>query len=262
MDLQLSDKKALICAASKGLGLAVAEQLAKEGCDIAICSRNKPELELAQKKLQNLSQKPIEAIICDLANPTEVKKLAESLLSKWGNIDVLINNVGGPANSSAEHTSLEQWQKGFEQVFLSTALLTQYLIPAMRKQKFGRVITITSLSVREPIDNLVVSTSMRAAVTTFCKTLAKEVAASGITVNTVLPGVIHTERIENLRRNKAEKAGTTLEYELEQTRTQIPMQRLGQAQELASLVAFLASPLSSYITGENIAVDGGLRKSW
>ncbi|MBP9708933.1 MAG: SDR family oxidoreductase [Oligoflexales bacterium] len=262
MDLQLSDKKALICAASKGLGFAIAEQLAKEGCEIAICSRNSNELDLAQKKLQSLSKKPIVALICDLADPSQVKKLAETLVNKWGCVDILINNVGGPANSSAEHTSHEQWQKGFEQVFLSCALLTQSLIPTMRMQKFGRVITITSLSVREPIDNLVVSTSMRAAVTTFCKTLAKEVAAAGITINTVLPGVIHTERIENLRRNKAEKAGTTLEYELEQTRTQIPMQRLGQAQELASLVAFLASPLSSYITGENIAVDGGLSKSW
>ena len=162
----------------------------------------------------------------------------------------------------AESTSLDAWRKGFDQIFLSAVRMTQALVPGMKSQNFGRVITITSLSVVEPIDHLVVSTAMRTAVTTFMKTLSKETAAHGITVNTVQPGVIHTDRIVNLRRAKAEREGSTLEAEITKTAKAIPMGRLGEPKELADLVAFLASPLASYITGANIPVDGGMKASW
>jgi 3-oxoacyl-[acyl-carrier protein] reductase len=136
------------------------------------------------------------------------------------------------------------------------------MIPAMKAQKHGRIITITSLSVLEPIDHLVVSTAMRTAVTAFMKTLSKEVAPFGITANTVLPGVIHTDRIVNLRKAKAERDGSTLAFEMEKTAKTIPMGRLGEPHELASLVAFLASEKASFITGANIPVDGGMRHAW
>ncbi len=179
-----------------------------------------------------------------------------------GAVDILVNNVGGPPPSTAAATTAAAWQSGFDQIFLSAVLLTQHLVKPMVSRSFGRVITITSLSVVEPIEQLVVSTAMRLAVTGFAKTLASEVAGSGVTVNTVLPGVVHTERIENLRSAKAARDGTTLADEMARTAGQIPAGRMGRPDELAHRVAFLASERARYISGVQIPVDGGLRKGW
>ena len=264
MDLMLKGKKALVCASSKGLGLAIAGQLYAEGCDLLICSRHEDDLQRAANIIASEAARTDlpKTMVMDLADSSKISNFAEAARKKLGGIDILINNVGGPAPSSAESTSIEQWRQGFEQIFLSAVLLTQAIIPAMKQQKFGRIITVTSLSVVEPIDHLVVSTAMRTAVTTFMKTLSKEIAPYGITANTVLPGVLHTERIINLRQAKAEREGSTLELELTKTAKAIPMGRLGTPEELAHLVAFLASPKASYITGSNIPVDGGMRHSW
>lgn len=264
MELNLKSKKAIVCAASKGLGFAVADRLYAEGCDVIICARNEKDLLIAAEniKKKHPNGRSLHPIAVDLSKSTDIHALAKQALSKFGSVDLLINNVGGPPPSAAESTSLQEWQAGFNQIFLSTVLLTQSLIPSMKAKNYGRIVTITSLSVFEPIEHLVVSTTMRTAVTTFMKTLSKEVAAYGITANTVLPGVIHTDRIINLRKAKAERTGTTLELELEKTTKTIPMARLGRPEELADLVAFLASERASYITGANIPVDGGMRSSW
>jgi 3-oxoacyl-[acyl-carrier protein] reductase len=265
MDLQLKGKKALVCASSKGLGLAVAKELYSEGCELVICARNHDELIQAATMIANHAgrTRAPHILVTDLANPSSIKDFAKKAASLLGgSIDILVNNVGGPPPSSAEDTSIDAWRNGFDQIFLSAILLTQAILPQMKEQKFGRIITITSVSVIEPIDHLVVSTAMRTAVTTFMKTLSKEMAPYGITANTVQPGVIHTDRIVNLRKSKAERDGTSLDIEMDKTARAIPVGRLGKPEELADLVAFLASPRSSYITGANIPVDGGMRHSW
>lgn len=264
MDLGLNAKKALVCASSKGLGLAIAKRLYAEGCELVLCARDISELTAAASEVAKFANRPKapSIIAMDLSKPEEISAFAKQVLQELGGIDILINNVGGPPPSSAQETSYEAWKKGFDQIFLSAALLTQALTPKMKEQKWGRVVTITSLSVVEPIDHLVVSTAMRTAVTTFMKTLAKELAPANVTVNTVLPGVIHTDRIVNLRKSKAEREGTSLELEMTKTAKTIPMGRLGLPEELADLVAFLASERASYMTGTNIPVDGGLRHSW
>lgn len=264
MDLGLNAKKALVCASSKGLGLAIAKRLYAEGCELVLCARDISELTAAASEVAKFAHrsKAPSIIAMDLSKPEEISAFAKQVLQELGGIDILINNVGGPPPSSAQETSYEAWKKGFDQIFLSAALLTQALTPKMKEQKWGRVVTITSLSVVEPIDHLVVSTAMRTAVTTFMKTLAKELAPANVTVNTVLPGVIHTDRIVNLRKSKAEREGTSLDLEMTKTAKTIPMGRLGLPEELADLVAFLASERASYMTGTNIPVDGGLRHSW
>ncbi len=262
--MNLKGKKALVCAASKGLGLATATKLHAAGCDILICSRNTADLEAAAKTLAKThpDKKPPKFLPIDLSKPDNIASFAKDANTALGGIDILVNNVGGPPPSSAVATSVEDWQTGFNQIFLSSVLLTQAIIPGMKDRRFGRIITITSLSVFEPIDHLVVSTSMRTAVTAYMKTLSKEVASFGITANTVLPGVIQTDRIMNLRKAKAARDGTTLESEIDKTIKSIPAGRLGKPEELAELVTFLASDGASYITGANIPVDGGMRHSW
>ena len=262
MDLKLKGKKALICASSRGLGFASAKQLAAEGCDIYLCARNENELAAAAKAIEPPKGVQVLYKAIDLSVPSSTNSLLAEVKNEFGRVDILVNNVGGPPPSPAATTSAEAWQNGFNQLFMSAVSLSQAVLPDMITAKFGRIITITSLSVVEPIDHLAVSTAMRLAVTGFSKTLATEVAEHGITVNTVMPGVIHTQRIENLRLAKAERDGTTLATEMEKTAKIIPAKRLGHPEELAALVAFLASPVASYITGANIPVDGGMRKAW
>ncbi len=264
MDLLLKGKKAIVCAASQGLGLAIAKELFAEGANVLICARHPSNLEAAAGSIADHAKRHDRphTLVADLSQPTNLSPFANEALNRLGGIDILINNIGGPPPSTAEMTSQEAWQTGFNQIFLSATMLTQSMIPTMKAQKFGRIITITSLSVLEPIDHLVVSTSMRTAVTAFMKTLSKEVAPFGITANTVLPGVIHTNRIVGLRQAKAERNGTSLVVEMASTAKAIPMGRLGLPEELAHLVAFLASPKAGYITGANIPVDGGMRHGW
>jgi 3-oxoacyl-[acyl-carrier protein] reductase len=262
MDLQLKNKKALVCASSKGLGKAIARSLAAEGMELYLCARTKETIEATAEEIRKEFGVTVHSMAIDLAIPSNPAEFAEEVLKTMGQVDILINNIGGPPPSTAVLTNQEQWMAGFNQVFLSTTNLTSALLPSMKKNGFGRVITVTSLSVLEPIDNLVVSTAMRSAVTTYSKTLAKEVAKDGITVNTVMPGVLHTDRIVNLRKAKAERDGTTLDDEMNKTYQTIPMGRLGKPEELADLVAFMASPKAAYLTGESISVDGGLRKGW
>ncbi len=258
----LGKRRALVSAASQGLGLATAKALAAAGMDLVICARGEERLLAAAAGLRSEYGVKVHPVVIDLAKTGAPGQLAAEAERLLGGVDVLINNVGGPSPTAAALTSEAEWQKGFEQVFLSSTLLTTALLPAMRKQGFGRIVTITSISVLEPIENLVVSTAMRLAVTGFTKTLANEVAKDGITVNTVLPGIIHTQRIEDLRRAKAARDGTTLSEEMARSEAQIPMRRMGRPEELAALVAFLASDAASYITGVHIPVDGGLRRGF
>jgi len=265
MDLKLKNKCALVCAASDGLGFASADALAGEGCRLVIVSSNEARIRPAADRL--VASHPslkghISTEVVDLTKPTAVSALVEKLLASGTAIDILVNNVGGPPPSSALGTEKEDWQLGFERLFLSATTLTNGLLPAMRERGFGRIINITSTSVSEPIDHLAVSSAMRAGVTGYAKLLSREVARHGVTVNSLMPGVIHTRRIENLRAMRAAREGTTLDQEMEKTAREIPALRIGKPEELGALVAFLASPLAGYITGQNIAVDGGALRGW
>ncbi len=262
MDLQLRGKKALICAASSGLGFATAAALAAEGVELVVCARRAEPLIAAAENLQSLHGVRVLPITADLAAADDVTRLCKQVRRDFGDIDILVNNTGGPPPSAAHATEDTAWQTGFNQLFMSATRLTREFLPAMRQQRFGRIITITSLSAIEPIEHLAVSNAMRAAVSAFAKTLSREVAAEQITVNTVMPGVIHTPRIDDLRHKAAARNGTTYEQEMQSTAASIPGRRLGKPQELADLICFLASPRASYITGQNIAVDGGLSRGW
>jgi len=260
MDLQLKGKKALVCAASRGLGRAVAESLAEEGCELFICSRDADAIGKVAEELAKKYGVTVHKAAVDLGQPQNISEFHDTVVKEMGHVDILVNNIGGPPPSAAVSTELCAWKQGFDQVFLSSTLLTQSFVGGMTQGGFGRIVTVTSLSVVEPIPHLVVSTAMRSAVTAFSKTLSTEVAASGVTVNTVMPGVIHTGRIEKLREAKAAREGTTLREEIEKTENTIPTKRLGRPEEFAAMVTFICSPKASYITGMNFAVDGGLRR--
>jgi len=263
VDLKLHGKRALVCASSEGLGFAVAESLAREGCDIIIVSSNETKINDAASRLsRSHPQVKVRACATDLTKPEACTALVDKVLAGVGGIDILVNNVGGPPPSSALNTSIEDWKLGFDRLFLSSSTLTTGLVPGMRERGFGRVITITSISVLEPIDHLAISGAMRSAITSWSKLLSREVARFGVTVNCVMPGIIHTKRIEHLRALKAQREGTTVDEEMAKTAREIPAGRIGNTEELANVVSFLASPLASYVTGQNIAVDGGLLRGW
>lgn len=262
MDLGIKGKTALVCGGSSGLGFASAKSLAKEGARVVIVGRDPNKLNSSIELLRSATHSDVYESVFDLSQVTKIESWFQDVKKSYGPFDILVNNVGGPKPTTAIETSAQDWQTGFEQVFLSISTLSKLVIPDMKTNGFGRIISITSLSAVEPIESLVISSSMRAALTAFHKTLANEVGVFGITVNTVMPGVIHTQRIEQLRSAKAHRSGTTLDFEMQQTAKQIPVGRMGRPEELGDLVAFLASTRASYIHGANIPVDGALKRGW
>jgi len=261
MDLGIQGKKALVCASSRGIGKAIAKTLAEEGAEVFMCARNPETLEQAVEEVQDVSQFPVRSLACDLAQSDGRQNLLETLQRHWGTVNILIHNAGGPPPSTALETTPDAWYTGFETNFLSQIALNQALVPAMKDQGWGRIVTVTSLSPLEPIAELAVSNGIRAAVTAMLKTLATEVAADGITVNCVAPGLIQTDRIASLYGAKAERQGISYDSLIDQQRAEIPAKRLGTPEEFAATVAFLCSQQAAYITGSTICVDGGKRKS-
>ena len=257
MDLGLKDKVALVAAASKGLGRATAEELAAEGANLMICARNRDVLQSARDEIAAKTGRDVRAIAADVSQSEGIVAVTSAALSAFGRVDILVTNAAGPPAGMFEMHDWDTWQRAVDLTLRSAVELTRIVLPGMRQRRWGRIIHITSIAAKQPVDNLILSNSIRAAVTGFSRSLATEVAADGVTVNTLLPGYTRTERVEELADANASKEGTTRAAILARFEREIPMHRLAEPREFAALAAFIASERASYITGQSIVADGG-----
>jgi len=257
MDLGLKGRVALVAAASRGLGRAIAEAMAGEGARVGICARGGPALEQARKDIAARSGAEVHAVVADVSTREGIAQLAREMHERFGKVDILVGNAGGPPPGLFESHDWDNWQRAVDLTLRSAVELTRAVLPGMRERRWGRVIHVTSLTVKQPIDGLMLSSSIRSAVTGFARTLANEVAAEGVTVNTLLPGFMNTERVVELNQATAAREGVPAAVVERRTIEQIPTRRIGEPAELAALATFLASERAAYITGQSIAVDGG-----
>jgi 3-oxoacyl-[acyl-carrier protein] reductase len=256
MDFGIRGKVALVCGASKGIAFATAEALAHEGCSLAICSRDAEAIGAAATRLKAIGV-PVLAIVADLSTVDGIDSVVRETHSTYGHVDILIANTCGPPTGPAMEHDWATWTKASELLLRSAVELTRAFVPGMRERKWGRVISITSKAVKEPVPSLVLSNSLRAAVTGYLRTLANEVAGDGVTVNTVLPGFTATERLEMLADATTQRTGATRESVYAGWIAQTPAGRLGRPEELAAVIAFLASDQAGFVTGQAVLVDGG-----
>ena len=260
MDLQLKGKTALILGGSKGLGRGVADALAAEGVSVAILARGKDALDRAVSEIASRGAKAI-GFAADLANWPTIEAAATSARQQLGPIDILLNNSGGPPPSGVAGVSVKVWEDQFNAMVLPLFRLTDLLLGDMRSRKWGRIINIASTSVVEPIMAIGVSNTLRSAVIGWAKTLATEVARDGITVNTLLPGVIMTDRVVQLSSAAADRQKISVDEAIQRSAQAVPVGRLGTTAEFGAVAAFIASPLAAYVTGSMIRVDGGVLRS-
>lgn len=261
MDLGLKDKVALVAAASRGLGRAVAEELAAEGASLILCARDTATLAETTASIADQTGAHVLAVPADVTDAAQVEQVVTSGLERFGRIDILVTNAGGPPAGRFDQLSHEQWEQAVRLTLYSAVHLARQVLPGMKERRWGRILNITSIAVKQPVENLLLSNSLRAAVTGFARTLANEVAAEGITVNNILPGYTRTERLEDLARMMADKQGISADEFRARWEDEIPMGRLGEPREFAAVAAFLVSERASYITGASIQVDGGWIKS-
>ncbi|HEY8224459.1 MAG TPA: SDR family oxidoreductase [Pyrinomonadaceae bacterium] len=261
MDLGIKHKVALVAASSTGLGRAVAEELAAEGVSLILCARNNERLRETANSIARSSDVDVLAVPTDVTVSNDIAKLVNAGLERFGRIDILVTNAGGPPAGRFDQLSLEQWEAATRLTLLSAIELVRHVLPGMKERRWGRILNITSIAVKQPVENLMLSNSLRAAVTGFARTLANEVAAEGITVNNILPGYTRTERVEELAEMMAQKQGIAAEEFKARWEREIPMRRLGEPREFAALAAFLVSERAAYITGTSVQVDGGWIKS-
>ena len=258
MDLGIKNKIALVTAASQGLGKAAAIELANEGTKLAICSRNEEKINETAEEIQKLSGSEVLPVKADLDNKEDIENLLKEIEKKFDTVDILVNNTGGPKAGFFDDLSDEDWLKTFESTFLSAVRVTRKVLPFMKKNKWGRIVNISSVSAKQPIDNLMLSNGIRMSIHGWAKTLSNQLASDNILINNVCPGFTHTERVDGLIRAQVENSDSSHEDIIETIARDIPAKRIGQANELAALVAFLSSEKASYITGQSIAVDGGI----
>ena len=256
MDFGLKGKRAIVMAASRGLGYASALGLAREGCRLVICSRDQERIKAAAAAIRKATGADVTALVADVSSATEARRLVEAAVAAYGGLEIVVHNAGGPPAGETLAMTDEQWQKAFEQNLLSFTRIVGAAAPEMQKAGYGRVVTIASSSIKQPIPNLALSNALRAGVGGIAKTLSRELASQGILVNVVAPGRIDTERIAELDQANAQKSGNPIEDVRKASVASIPLGRLGRPEELANLVVFLASAAGSYITGQAITVDG------
>jgi 3-oxoacyl-[acyl-carrier protein] reductase len=257
MDTGLTGKVAIVCAASEGLGRAAAETLAAEGCRLAICSRRQEAVDAVAADLQERFGSDVLAVQADLRQLNDITAFVDATVRRFGALDVLVTNVGGPKPGVFDTLTDRDWLDAVELLLMSVVRLTREALPHMRKRGGGRIIHITSIAVKQPVAGLMLSNSVRAAVVGFSKTLSRELARENITVNCVAPGYTRTQRVVKLNRATAEREGKPVEEVEQRLVANIPVGRLGDPNELAGLICYLASDQAAYITGSVIQVDGG-----
>lgn len=261
MDLELKNRVAIVGASSRGLGKAVAMGLAKEGVKVVLCARGEERLTKTAEEITSLTGNRVLSVPTDVTKHSEVKSLVRKGLEEFGRIDILVCNAGGPPTSLFSELSVEDWRRGIDLNLMSTIYLIGEVVPHMKKRKWGRIINMTSVAVKQPIDGLILSNVARTAVVALSKTLSNELARDNILVNTVCPGYTLTKRVEELAKTRSMKESISTEEVFSGWEKLIPMGRLGKPEEFANLVVFLASERASYITGVTIQVDGGYVKS-
>jgi 3-oxoacyl-[acyl-carrier protein] reductase len=257
MDLGLKDRVAIIAASSQGLGKACALELAREGAKVVICARNADALAETADEIHAKTDGVVLWLAVDLTDPAQIRHLAEETLRRYGRIDVLVTNNGGPPTGYFDDLDDEIWLAAHEKTLMSAVRLIRAVLPVMRVQGWGRIVNITSVAVKQPMDDLLMSNVYRPGIVALAKTLSTQVAVEGITINNVAPGYTSTERVVNIFDARAAAQGKGVEEVLEEAMASYPMKRMGKPEELAALVAFLASEQAAYVTGTTIPVDGG-----
>ena len=260
MDLEIKNKVAMVAAASKGLGRAIAETLAAEGCRVSICSRS---VESMKDASEAIAAKGVEVLTtaCDVSKAEDLQRWFDATIARFGQVDILVTNTGGPPAAPFMDLSEEQWSSGIDSTLMNVIRLSKMAITDMRKRKWGRIVHITSLVAKQPTALLTVSTTLRAGISALTKTLADQVAGDGINVNAVLPGHFLTDRQKQLSEIRSKEQGITTEEYLAAGVKAIPVGRYGQPRELGDAVAFLCSERATFITGVSLQVDGGQIRS-
>lgn len=256
MDFGIRGKVALVCGASKGIAYATAVELATEGAQLAICSRDATSLAKAAAKLEAMGA-PVLAIAADLSTMEGIAAVVSGVMAHYGRVDILIANTGGPPTGAPMDHAWPVWEQATNLLLRSVVELTRAFVPGMRERKWGRVVAITSKAVKHPVNALVLSNSLRAAVTGYLRTLATEVGVDGVTVNSVMPGMTDTERLGDLAAANTARTGASKDAIYDGWRAGIPVKRLGRPDELAAMISFLASDRAGFVTGQAICVDGG-----
>jgi 3-oxoacyl-[acyl-carrier protein] reductase len=260
MDFGLKDRVALVAAASRGIGYAAALELAREGARVFLCSRDERRASEAAEKIHKETGANVAGIAADVTDEADVQSFVKLITERAGRIDICITNAGGPPATTFDNTDIEMFRDAFELNGLSAIRLAKLVLPGMRERKWGRIVNITSISVKQPVDGLLLSNTVRAGLTSWAKTVSNEVAADGVTINNVAPGYTLTERQDELAIARGKALGKSKEEMIAMWASQTPAHRIAAPEEIAAAVAFLASERASYITGVTLQVDGGWTK--